>query len=48
MREYLGVEYKDALGEDVEIRWVSPTEADGDTGIVAVQFETPNGSILVD
>ena len=25
-----------------------PIEADGDTGIVAVQFETPNGTILVD
>jgi len=48
VREYLGVEYKDALGEEVEIHWMSPSEADGDTGIIAVQFETPNGTILVD
>ena len=48
VREYLGVEYKDALGDDVEIRWLTPIEADGDTGIIAVQFETPNGTILVD
>ena len=48
VREYLGVEYKDALGEEVEIHWMTPSEADGDTGIIAVQFETPNGTILVD
>ena len=48
VREYLGVEYKDALGDDIDINWVPAAEADGDTGIVAVQFETPNGPVLVD
>ena len=48
VREYLGCEYKDALGNDIEIRWLSPSEADGDTGIIAVKFHTPSGEVLVD
>ena len=48
VREYLGCEYKEALGNEIDIRWLSPAEADGDTGIIAVKFETPNGEVLVD
>ncbi len=48
VREYLGCEYKDALGNEIDIRWLTPAEADGDTGIVAVKFDTPNGEVLVD
>ena len=48
VREYLGCEYKDALGNDIEINWLSPIDTEGDTGIIAVEFETPNGTISVD
>ena len=48
VREYLGCEYKDALGNDIDINWLSPAEVEGDTGIVAVEFETPTGTISVD
>ena len=48
VREYLGCEYKDALGNDIEINWLSPSEAEGDTGIIAVEFETSSGTISVD
>ena len=48
VREYLGCEYKDALGNNINVNWVSPEQAEGDTGIVAVKFETPHGEVLVD
>ena len=32
----------------VNVSWIDPSANDGEKGIVAVEFETPNGKVLVD
>lgn len=48
IKDWLGVELKEAIGSGIEIQWLTPLEADGETGIVAVHLETPNGKIRLD
>jgi hypothetical protein len=33
---------------DVEVSWVAPDEDDGELGLVAVDFSTPNGTVRID
>ncbi len=47
IKEYAGTEVSEAIG-DVEVIWVDPSAYDGDTGIVAVYFQTPTGEVRVD
>ncbi len=44
---YLGSDMAHALGE-VEVIWVSPSDNDGESGIVAVHMQTPNGVVRLD
>ena len=46
LQEWLGVDLKEAVGSGIEIEWVSDDE--GETGIIAVHVETPNGKIRLD
>ena len=46
LQEWLGVDLKEAVGSGIEIEWVS--DADGETGIIAVHFDTPHGKIRLD
>ena len=46
--DWLGSDAAAALGDNVEVLWLSPAENDGESGIVAVHLETPNGVIRLD
>ena len=46
--EWLGSNATQALGDEVEIVWLSPNDNDGENGIVAVHLETPNGVVRLD
>ena len=46
--EWLGSEVKTAVGNGIEIEWVSIDANDGDSGIVAVEVETGTGRIRLD
>ena len=46
--EWLGSDAAQALGDNVEVVWLSPADNDGDNGIVAVHLETPNGVVRLD
>ena len=45
---WLGSDIAQALGDDVEVIWISPSENDGENGIVAVHLTTPNGVVRLD
>ena len=46
--EWLGSNTTQALGDNVVVDWLSPTDNDGENGIVAVHLETPSGVIRLD
>lgn len=46
--DWLGSDIKAAIGNDIEIEWVSADSNDGDNGIVAVGVETSNGLVRID
>jgi hypothetical protein len=45
---WLGSDTAQALGDNVEVIWISPSENDGDNGIVAVHLMTPTGVVRLD
>jgi len=45
---YLGSDTAKALGDNVEVVWLSPTDNDGENGIVAVHLKTPSGVVRLD
>ena len=45
---YLGSDTAKALGDNVEVVWLSPADNDGENGIVAVHLMTPSGVVRVD
>ncbi len=46
--DWLGSDAAAALGDNVEVIWLSPAENDGENGIVAVHLETPSGVVRLD
>ena len=46
--EWIGSDLEKAIGSDIEVVWVNPSENDGDSGIVAVHLATPTGVIRLD
>ena len=46
LKEWLGVDLAEAVGSGIEIEWVAGE--DGESGIVAVHLDTPNGKIRLD
>ena len=46
--EWLGSDAAAALGDNVEVQWISPADNDGENGIVAVHLSTPNGVVRLD
>ena len=45
--DWLGCDLANAIG-NVDVVWISPEENDGESGIVAVHLETPNGVVRLD
>ena len=45
---YLGSDTAKALGDNVEVVWLSPADNDGENGIVAVHLNTPSGGVRLD
>lgn len=45
---YLGSDTSNALGDNVEVVWLSPEDNDGENGIVAVHLNTPTGVVRLD
>ena len=45
---YLGSTAAQALGDNVEVVWLSPADNDGENGIVAVHLSTPSGVVRLD
>jgi hypothetical protein len=45
---YLGSDTAQALGDNVEVVWLSPEDNDGENGIVAVHLNTPTGVVRLD
>jgi hypothetical protein len=45
---YLESDMANALGDNVEVEWLSPADNEGENGIVAVHFSTPNGVVRLD
>ena len=46
--DWLGNEVGTALGSEIGVVWLTPTEMDGESGIVAVHFMTLNGPVRID
>ena len=46
--DWLGSNTALALGDNVEVNWLSPSDNDGENGIVAVHLETPSGVVRLD
>ena len=46
--DWLGSDVKTAIGNEIEIEWVSTDLNDGISGIISVEFETPSGLINID
>lgn len=46
--DWLGSDAATALGDNVEVEWLSPVDNDGENGIVAVHLNTPNGVVRLD
>ena len=47
VREWIGEDFESAFA-GITIEWVDPSENDGQTGIFAVHFATPNGTFRLD
>ena len=45
---YLGSDTAKALGDNVEVEWLSLEDNDGENGIVAVHLNTSNGVVRLD
>ena len=45
---YLGSDTAKALGDNVEVVWLSPADTEGESGIVAVHLMTPSGVVRLD
>jgi len=45
---WLGSDTAQALGDNVELVWLTPSENDGENGIVAVHLMTPTGVVRLD
>ncbi len=45
---WLGSDTAQALGDNVEVVWLTPADNDGESGIVAVHLSTPNGVVRLD
>ena len=45
---YLGSDTAKAIGDNVEVVWLSPADNDGENGIVAVHLNTPSGVVRLD
>lgn len=45
---WLGSDLEKAIGENVEVIWVNPSDNDGENGIVAVHLTSPNGVVRLD
>ena len=45
--DWLGCDMTNAIG-NVDVVWISPEDNDGESGIVAVHLETPNGVVRLD
>jgi hypothetical protein len=46
--EWLGSNAQQAMGDNIEVIWLSPADNDGENGIVAVHLKTPSGSVRLD
>ena len=46
--EWLGSNAQQAMGDNIEVVWLSPADNDGENGIVAVHLSTPNGVVRLD
>jgi hypothetical protein len=46
--DWLGSEVSTAIGNGIEVEWLSPKENEDETGIVAVHLATPSGSVVLD
>lgn len=46
--DWLGNDLATALGSEIEVMWLSPTDTEGESGIVAVHLMTPSGVVRVD
>ena len=48
IEEWLESDLTNALGNEVEVVWLSPADTEGESGIVAVHLMTPSGVIRID
>lgn len=48
IEEWLGSEIRTAIGSEVEVKWVSASVNDGDSGIATVHLMTPSGVVRLD
>jgi hypothetical protein len=48
IQEWLGCDLKTALGAEVEVVWLTPADAEGESGIIAVHLMTPSGVVRLD
>ena len=46
--EWLGSNAQQAMGDNIEVVWLSPADNDGENGIVAVHLNTPSGVVRLD
>jgi hypothetical protein len=47
VREWIGEDFESVFA-GITLEWVDPSENNGETGIVAVHFATPNGTFRLD
>ena len=47
IREWIGEDFTSAF-EGIEIDWINPDENNGETGLIAAHFSTPNGTFRLD
>ena len=48
LTDCLGNDLATALGSEAEVIWLSPTDTEGESGIVAMHLMTPSGVVRVD
>ena len=48
LTDWLGNDLATALGSEAEVIWLSPTDTEGESGIVAMHLMTPSGVVRVD
>jgi hypothetical protein len=46
--DWLGNDLATALGSEVEVMWLSSTDTEGESEVVAVRLMTPSGVVRVD